>query len=135
MLADWRADRPAGPAGWRTWRRRCFCVTEAGGGRAISLAHCSCPTHGISPAFRYPSGSQGWLPTSRLKLAHDLAMLPLARGWRGLRQQVGRARDRLAGHEAALALLPMSAEERLLWKRRQAVHAAARRAVAADPDD
>src|SRR4051794_11209996 len=29
----------------------------------------------------------------------------------------------------------MSTEERLLWKRRQAMHAAARRAVAADPDD
>ena len=70
-----------------------------------------------------------------LKLAHDLALLPLVRGWRGLRAGAGRARDRLAGHEAALALLPLPGEERRLWQRRHAVHAAARQAVAADPSD
>src|SRR5581483_11895618 len=70
-----------------------------------------------------------------LKFAHDLALLPLVRGWRGLRGQVGRMRDRLAGHAATLALLPMSAEERLLWKRRHAMLAAARRTVSADPSD
>src|SRR3954449_1348949 len=62
-------------------------------------------------------------------------MLPLARGWRGLRRRAGRVRDRLANHQVALALLSMPAEERLLWQRRQTACMAARRAVAAEPND
>ena len=135
VVADWRADRPANPAGWRTWVEPAL-LRDGGGRRARWLAaRLFLPDARHIGRMPLPDRFARLAPYVALKLAHDLALLPLVRGWRSLRRQVGRARDRLAGQEAALALLPMPAGERLLWKRRHAKHAMARRAVAADPND
>ncbi len=126
VVADWRADRPAGGAGWR--RLEPLLLREGGGRRARCLAGAMfLPDARHIARMPLPDRFVGMAPYVALKLAHDLALLPLVRGWRGLRARVARARDRLAGHETTLALLPMAAEERLLWKRRHATHAEARR--------
>ena len=120
VLADWRADRQGAPAGWRTWLEPAL-LRDGGGRRARYLAGALfLPDARHIARMPLPDRFAGLPPYVALKLAHDLALLPLVRGWRGLRVRVGRARDRLAGHEATLALLPMPAEERLLWKRRHA---------------
>ncbi len=135
VVADWRADRPAGGAGWRRWLEPPL-LRDGGGRRARCLAGAMfLPDARHVARMKLPDRFVGLAPYVALKLAHDVALLPLVRGWRGLRALVGRARDKLAGHEATLALLPMSAEERLLWKRRHATHAAARRMLAADSND
>ena len=135
IVEDWRGNRAAGPAGWRAWLEPLL-LRDGGERKARYLAAALfLPDARHVARIPVPDRFAGLALYVPLKLAHDLGMLPLARGWRGVRTRLGRVRDRLAGHQSALALLPMSAEERLLWKRRQDIHAAARRAVAADPDD
>ncbi|MGE3784748.1 MAG: nucleotidyltransferase family protein, partial [Alphaproteobacteria bacterium] len=135
IVADWRADRPSGPARRRTWLEPAL-LRDGGGKRARYIAGALfLPDARHIARMPLPDRFAGLPPYIALKLAHDVALLPLVRGWRGFRARVGRARDRLASHEKALALLPISADERRLWKRRQATHAAARRAVAAEPND
>ena len=127
VMADWLADRPAGPEGWRTWMEPLF-LRDGGGRRARYLAGALfLPDARHVARMPLPDPFARLPPYVALKLAHDLALLPLVRGWRGLRGRVVRARDRLAGNEATLALLPLRREERRLWKRRHAMHAAARR--------
>ena len=44
-----------------------------------------------------------------IKIAHDIALLPLVRAYRYLRFQAERLRDALASHELALFVVPVSA--------------------------
>jgi predicted O-linked N-acetylglucosamine transferase (SPINDLY family) len=134
VVADWRADNPVAPSGWRGWLEAL--PRGRGGRRARYLAAAFfLPDARHIARMKVPDRLTGLPAYVALKIAHDLALLPLVRGWRGFRAAAGRARDRLAGHEATLALLPLTGSQRRLWRRRHAGHAAARRAAAADPND
>jgi predicted O-linked N-acetylglucosamine transferase (SPINDLY family) len=70
-----------------------------------------------------------------IKIAHDIALLPLVRAHRYLRVQAERLRDALASHELALFVMPVSAEMRLRLMRYHEARADANRALAADPNN
>ena len=62
-------------------------------------------------------------------------MLPLLRSYRKLRAQAKRLPGALASHDFALALMPISAEQRLMLRRNNAARLAAQQVLAADPNN
>jgi predicted O-linked N-acetylglucosamine transferase (SPINDLY family) len=72
----------------------------------------------------------GYIP---IKIAHDIALLPLVRTYRYVLVQAERLRDALASHKLALIAMPVSAEMRLRLRRYHEERADANRALAADP--
>jgi protein O-GlcNAc transferase len=70
-----------------------------------------------------------------IKIAHDIALLPLLRTYRCVIAQAQRLADALASRELALIVIPVSAETRLRWRRQHEARADAKRALAADPND
>ncbi len=69
------------------------------------------------------------------KIAHDIALLPFLRAFRYLLFQAKRLRDTLTGFKFALAVLPVSAEERRILRRHHEARADATRALSANPDN
>jgi tetratricopeptide (TPR) repeat protein len=70
-----------------------------------------------------------------IKIAHDIALLPLVRTHRYVLARAELLRDALASHELALIVLPFSAEMRLRLRRHHEARADANRALAADPNN
>jgi predicted O-linked N-acetylglucosamine transferase (SPINDLY family) len=70
-----------------------------------------------------------------VKVAHDIALLPLVRTYRYVRAQAERLRDAFASHELGLIVMPVSAETRLRLRRHHEARANAKGAVAADPNN
>jgi tetratricopeptide (TPR) repeat protein len=70
-----------------------------------------------------------------VKVAHDIALLPLVRTYRYVRAQAERLCDAFASHELGLIVMPVSAETRLRLRRHHEARANAKRAVAADPNN
>jgi predicted O-linked N-acetylglucosamine transferase (SPINDLY family) len=70
-----------------------------------------------------------------IKIAHDVALLPLVRTYRYLLSRAERLRDAFASHQLGLIVIPVSAETRLRLRRDHKARAGANRALAADPNN
>jgi protein O-GlcNAc transferase len=70
-----------------------------------------------------------------IKIAQDIAFLPLVRAYRYLRWQAECLRDGLASHELMLIVMPVSAETRLRLRRYHEARVDANRALAANPNN
>jgi predicted O-linked N-acetylglucosamine transferase (SPINDLY family) len=70
-----------------------------------------------------------------VKVAHDIALLPLVRTYRHVLAQAKFLRDTLASHELALIVMPVSAEMRRRLRRHHEARADANRTLAADPNN
>jgi tetratricopeptide (TPR) repeat protein len=70
-----------------------------------------------------------------IKIARDIALLPLVRTHRYVLARAELLRDALASHELALIVMPLSAEMRLRLRRHHEARADANRALAADPNN
>ncbi len=68
-----------------------------------------------------------------LKIAHDIALLPLLRAFRYSRSQAKTLLGKLAGVRFALNFLPVSAEKRLRLRRHHEARARADRVLSVDP--
>ena len=83
----------------------------------------------------FPGLITSLLAYTPVKVAHDIALLPLVRTYRYVRAQAERLRDAFASHELGLIVMPVSAETRLRLRRHHEARANAKRAVAADPNN
>jgi tetratricopeptide (TPR) repeat protein len=83
----------------------------------------------------FPGLITSLLAYTPVKVAHDIALLPLVRTYRYVRAQAERLCDAFASHELGLIVMPVSAETRLRLRRHHEARANAKRAVAADPNN
>ncbi|HEX3350948.1 MAG TPA: nucleotidyltransferase family protein, partial [Acetobacteraceae bacterium] len=135
-IARWRADEPAGSPKDETLSAEWPLLQDGPMRRtryAARLLFLPAPKH--VARIRLPDRFVSLAAYVPVKIAHDVAILPLWRTYRHLRTHAARLGDVLAGSELAVVVMATSAERRAELRSHQTARADAKQALAADPDD
>ena len=133
IVQSWQDDKPAAPPsdGAVSWDRLLLHDGLVRQGRYVARTALLPTPHHVSATRLPPGFGLAYIP---IKLAQDIA-LPLERTYRHIAGQVGQLPYALAGFDAALAVIPASAETKLNIRRRQRARRDAERVLTLTPED